>query len=480
MFGKSTRLIVVLVFFILSMVIPGNVNAGNDEPVEKNPAEKNPAAKKAVEKKPDEAPMTVSILGDCILGYKVSNYDHPGFKKIVDIIRAADCTLGNCELAICKGGELFPAYKDFDPNVYCDPWAADEFKWLGIDLMGLANNHAMDFDYDGLFATLHHLDRVDIRYAGAGKDLEHATKAGMYESKGGPVALISCTSWLPEKNLQASLSHPYMKGRPGVNPVNVELALELEKEKFDALKKIYDQALTDLGFPDEVKKGKEVKKFKFENSTILKGDKTDLLLIPEKRDIERIVKVIKAAKRNNRIVIVALHEHIGSKKQENPSKFQEDFARTCIDAGADMFCSTGPHQIWGIEIYKGKPIFHSVGNFFLHMPLRIIGPEAYQRFGFPPDSLDPTLYENKFLDFFKSEVFWESFVPVVSFDAKNRVSGIKLYPIELGQHEPFHRRGTPRLANPERAQSIFKRLKKKSKEYKTTIKVKNGIGWVVL
>ena len=54
-----------------------------------------------------EKPVTVSALGDCILVYKVSNYDHPGFKKIIDVIRGTDCTVGNCEVAICKASIYF-------------------------------------------------------------------------------------------------------------------------------------------------------------------------------------------------------------------------------------------------------------------------------------------------------------------------------------------------------------------------------------
>lgn len=101
---------------------------------------------------------------------------------------------------------------------------------MGIDLVSLANNHTIDFDYDGLFSTLDNLDRVGMKYAGAG-----------------PVALVSCSAWLPEKNFQASLSHPHMKGRPGTNPINTELSLIVNLKTFALLKEARDNIIVDKG-----------------------------------------------------------------------------------------------------------------------------------------------------------------------------------------------------------------------------------------
>ncbi|MBK8073126.1 MAG: CapA family protein [Ramlibacter sp.] len=39
------------------------------------------------------------------------------------------------------------------------------------------------------------------------------------------------------------------------------------------------------------------------------------------------------------------------------------FARAAIDAGADVVVGHGPHVLRSIECYKGKPVFHSLGNF---------------------------------------------------------------------------------------------------------------------
>ncbi|UCH93249.1 MAG: CapA family protein, partial [Candidatus Aminicenantes bacterium] len=341
--------------------------------------------------------------------------------------------------------------------------------------------HIMDFDYDGMFSTLKHLDRVGIAYAGAGKDLQQASRPGYFETDKGPVSLVSCSSWIPEKNHQASLPSAYMKGKPGLNPLNVDMSLELDSKRFAMIKEFRDSIFKDLGVPmPKEEEGKEVTKLKMVENTYIKGDKLDILLSPNQADLDRIKASIKIAKRNSRLVIVSQHEHVGRFRENGPTKFQEDFARSCIDAGADMYVGTGAHQLWGIEIYKGKPIFYCLGNFFFQSPLRIISPEAYQRVGLPMDTQDPTLYEEKFDQYFTEVPVWDSIVPVVTFDSQDKVKEIKLYPIFLYGNKEIYLRGTPRLADPDKAKAIIEQLDKISKPYNTSITFHKGVGKVIL
>lgn len=46
-----------------------------------------------------------------------------------------------------------------------------------------------------------------------------------------------------------------------------------------------------------------------------------------------------------------------------PQEYQRALARRYIDAGADLVIGSHPHVLQGIEYYKGKPIFYSLGNF---------------------------------------------------------------------------------------------------------------------
>jgi len=65
-------------------------------------------------------------------------------------------------------------------------------------------------------------------------------------------------------------------------------------------------------------------------------------------------------------VLVHLHNHEWDPEKglSAPAKFITDFARACIDAGADVFIGQGSHsRLRGIELYKNKPIFYDPGDF---------------------------------------------------------------------------------------------------------------------
>lgn len=52
-------------------------------------------------------------------------------------------------------------------------------------------------------------------------------------------------------------------------------------------------------------------------------------------------------------------EYMSGEKRGNVKRF----ARRAIDSGADIVFGHGPHVIRGLEIYKGKIIAYSLGNF---------------------------------------------------------------------------------------------------------------------
>ncbi len=65
----------------------------------------------------------------------------------------------------------------------------------------------------------------------------------------------------------------------------------------------------------------------------------------------------------NRVDIVALSCHWGVSARIEPVEYQKEIARAAIDAGADIVFGHHPHEVQGAEIYHGKPIFYSLGNF---------------------------------------------------------------------------------------------------------------------
>ena len=61
--------------------------------------------------------------------------------------------------------------------------------------------------------------------------------------------------------------------------------------------------------------------------------------------------------------ILVLSIHWGVEGSTKPRKQEINIAKRAIDAGTDIVMGHHPHVLQGIEVYNGKPIFYSLGNF---------------------------------------------------------------------------------------------------------------------
>lgn len=61
---------------------------------------------------------------------------------------------------------------------------------------------------------------------------------------------------------------------------------------------------------------------------------------------------------------------------EKPAYSQTNLARLAIDQGADVVVGQHPHQLQGAEIYKGRPIAYSLGDFVFGQPTEDTSPET--------------------------------------------------------------------------------------------------------
>lgn len=83
-------------------------------------------------------------------------------------------------------------------------------------------------------------------------------------------------------------------------------------------------------------------------------------------DQERLAGVVAAARKDVDALVVSFHG--GVELAELPNDVQKAFARAAIDAGADAVVGHHPHKLQPVELYKGKPILYSVGNFLFVSP----------------------------------------------------------------------------------------------------------------
>jgi len=78
-------------------------------------------------------------------------------------------------------------------------------------------------------------------------------------------------------------------------------------------------------------------------------------------NIEKMKEDVKNAKQQADFVIVSMHA--GTEYTYDPDPDQIKFAHQAIEAGANMIYGHHPHVVQAIEVFEGKPIFYSLGNF---------------------------------------------------------------------------------------------------------------------
>ena len=176
---------------------------------------------------------------------------------------------------------------------------------------------------------------------------------------------------------------------------------------------------------------------------------------------------------------------------ETPAPFIEEVAKKSIDAGADIFIGHGPHVLRGIEIYKRKPIFYSLGNFIFQNDLIKRQPaDLYEKYGLDWNALPADLYDARergrpdstsmgFKWFTEKPEYWESILIYSKFD-QNEPKKIKLYPLELGLEKNRANRGRPFLASGKKAEKILTDISKLSEKYQTKIIIKDNYGIIEL
>jgi poly-gamma-glutamate synthesis protein (capsule biosynthesis protein) len=77
---------------------------------------------------------------------------------------------------------------------------------------------------------------------------------------------------------------------------------------------------------------------------------------------DQVIADIRAAKAAGADLVIPFM-HWGWEKETRPSERQKTFARRMIDEGAALVVGSHPHVTQGAEIYKGRPIVYSLGNF---------------------------------------------------------------------------------------------------------------------
>ncbi len=180
------------------------------------------------------------------------------------------------------------------------PGNMDAITAAGIDVCTLANNHVLDWGYEGLQETLAALEKANIKSAGAGLNQKQAATPAILEIEGkGRVIIFACGS-----------------ATSGVRP---------------------DWAATE--------------------------ERPGVNLLPDfsEETVRRIRARIREVKRAGDIVVFSIHW--GANWEYDIAGEEVHFAHRVIDAGADVVHGHSSHHVKGIEFYHDRLILYGCGDF---------------------------------------------------------------------------------------------------------------------
>jgi poly-gamma-glutamate synthesis protein (capsule biosynthesis protein) len=244
------------------------------------------------------------------------------FASIGSFLQGADILFGNLEMppttvepSLVEQGLVTPSHSE-------DRMMA-AYSYAGFDAVALANNHAMDHGPAAFVHCLDLLEQAGIQYSGGGRNREEAHRPAIVDKRGTRVAFLSYTSIF-------SPSSAATERRPGMATVRVET--------FFRPHPLHDEA---PGLPPTV------------------------LTRPDADDLAAVQDAIRDAKRNADVLVVSWHwgQSPRAGGQGQPLGYEPNLAHAAIDAGADLVLGHHPHMLEAVEVYRGKPVFYSVGNF---------------------------------------------------------------------------------------------------------------------
>jgi poly-gamma-glutamate capsule biosynthesis protein CapA/YwtB (metallophosphatase superfamily) len=162
--------------------------------------------------------VVVALSGDVMLGRLVNEtirergFAHP-WGDILPVIKDSDAFLINLECALTSHAQHWTNGEEKAFYFRADPAVVRTLQIARVDFVSLANNHASDFETEGLLETVRVLDGAGIAHAGAGPDLAGASRPATIKANSYRIAVIAYTdypvAWAAEPS------------RPGVNYTKV-------------------------------------------------------------------------------------------------------------------------------------------------------------------------------------------------------------------------------------------------------------------
>jgi len=262
--------------------------------------------------------VTVLIVGDVFVQ---CSEPETIFSSVAAHLREKDILFGNLEGLVTNIGKPTEAKRSTKQR--SDENMLVAYTSSGFDVVSLSNNHGVDYGWEGLERCIELLDQAGIAHAGGGRNIEEARRPAIVERKGKKVAFLA----------YSSVFAPAYAATPeqgGMATVRVSTAFEPHARHLE-----------------------------------VPGSPPIIHTIADPKDAGAMIEDVRRAKKVADAVIVSWHWGVSpaSGGAGEVVDYQIEMAHAAIDAGADLIAGHHPHMPGAIEVYKGKVIFYSLGNF---------------------------------------------------------------------------------------------------------------------
>ncbi len=285
------------------------------------------------------------------------------------------------------------------------PDALTSLRRLGLNALGLANNHAFDLGQPGVLATRAGALANGFAVAGSGADLTTASAPAIVMAGTSRIALFAFDLGPQQDMVYAGTA------RPGINPLRIRKELVLppnEFERFIAISKACGHAermarRVEVGYSDATPEGT----MDFFGIEVRTGREIAENRYPDAQDLAHALVAVRAASENTELVAVSLHNHHWAVDWVGAPDWLEALCTKLVDAGADVVFCHGPPVLQGMSFHRGRPIFHGLGNFIFHTA-------RAQR------------YDTNGID------VWHSAVATLRFGSDRTLQSLRILPIRVG------------------------------------------------
>lgn len=301
-----------------------------------------------------DAVVRLMLTGDNAV---FSSHERPltCYERVVPVLKKADIRFANLEFPLTKvGTQLEPAKAAFYKEFGVGEWASSRvdvafievLRYAGYDIVGLANNHQMDFGVPGFRQTIETLKSGGIIFCGAGENANESRRPAIIERNGVRLAFMSFTTVFTP-------SAAATDERPGVATIKIHTSYVSPPPG-----RIEEQP----GTPIEVK------------------------TTPDPEQKEALLQAIKDARQQADVVICSVHWGVSAGTMASGLlgyrvPYQTQLGQACIDAGASLVVGHHPHSLQGVERYKDGAICYSLGNFIF-----VRGASVPSEMKFPPET----------------------------------------------------------------------------------------------